>query len=94
MVETAVKTFSQRLPTYVALKEVKKRWGNGQEDIFPTAQFEKLWGDMSSLDDVECQFVVVPRVRGAQLKNQAQLDGWVRDGSAKYLESICTFSDG
>jgi hypothetical protein len=94
MVENALKTFSQRLPTYVALKEVKKRWGNGQEDVFPTAQFEKLWGDMSSLDDVECQFVVVPRVRGAQLKNQAQLDGWVRDGSAKYLESICTFADG
>jgi len=92
-VVSAVKTFSQKLPTYVALKEVKKRWGNGQEDVFPTAQFEKLWGDMSSLEDVDSQFFVVPRVRGAQLKNQAQLDGWVRDGSAKYLESICSFPD-
>jgi len=92
-VASAVKTFSQKLPTYVALKEVKKRWGNGQEDVFPTAQFEKLWGDMSSLEDVDSQFFVVPRVRGAQLKNQAQLDGWVRDGSAKYLESICSFPD-
>ena len=27
---------------YVTLKEVKKRWGHGQEDIFPVAQFEKL----------------------------------------------------
>lgn len=92
-VEAAVKLFSQKLPTYVALKEVKKRWGNGQEDVFPTVQFEKLWGDMSSLEDVECQFFVVPRARGAQLKNQAQLDGWVRDGSAKHLESICSFPD-
>lgn len=91
LVAHSVKTFSQKLPTYVALKEVKKRWGNGQEDVFPTAQFEKLWGDMSSVDDVDCQFVVVPRVRGAQLKNQSQLDGWVRDGSAQYLESICSF---
>jgi hypothetical protein len=92
-VSVAVKTFSQRLPTYAAIKEVKKRWGNGQEDVFPTAQFEKLWGDMSSLDDMDCDFVVVPRVRGAQLKNQAQLDGWLRDGSASFLESICAFQE-
>ena len=88
-----MKTFTHRLPTYVAIKQVKKRWGNGQEDVYPTAQFEKLWGDMSSLEDVECTFVVVPRVRGSQLKTQAQLDGWVRDGSADYLESICTFQE-
>eukprot|EP00980_Cylindrotheca_fusiformis_P003242 scaffold735_cov116-Cylindrotheca_fusiformis.AAC.12 len=90
-VESALRNFSHKLPTYVALKEVKKRWGHGHEDVFPTAQFEKLWGDMSSVEDVDCQFVVVPRFRGAQLKNQAQLDGWVRDGSAQYLESICSF---
>ena len=34
------------MPTYITLKEVKKRWGHGQEDIFPVSQFEKLWGDM------------------------------------------------
>ena len=33
--------------------------------------------------------VVVPRVRGQQLKEPAQLDGWLRDGSAAYLESLC-----
>jgi len=83
--------FSKQLPTYVALKDVKNRWGNGQEDIFPTAQFEKLWSDVSSLENIDCDFVVVPRVRGAQLKEQAQLDGWLRDGSAAYLDSICEF---
>jgi hypothetical protein len=72
---------------------VKKRWGQGQEDVFPTAQFEKLWSDMSSLDDIDCDFYVVPRVRGSQLKEPAQLDGWLRDGSAAYLESICSFDD-
>ena len=35
------------MPTYIRLKDVKKRWGKGQEDIFPVAQFEKLWGDMT-----------------------------------------------
>lgn len=88
-VSEAVHTFSLRLPTYTALKEVKKRWGNGQEDVFPTAQFEKLWSDMSAMDDVNCDFFVVPRHRGSQLKDVSQLDGWLRDGSAKHLETLC-----
>jgi len=90
-VSEALTAFSKRLPTYVALKDVKKRWGNGQEDVLPTAQFEKLWSDLSTLDEMDCDFVVVPRVRGAQLKEQAQLDGWLRDGSCAHLETICSF---
>ena len=78
-----------RMPTYITLKDVKKRWGHGQEDVFPVAQFEKLWGDMTALPDVDCRFVVVPRARGQQLKEPAQLDGWLRDGSAAYVESLC-----
>ncbi len=88
-VSAAIRTLAARMPTYVTLKDVKKRWGNGQEDIFPVAQFEKLWGDMSALPEVDCRFMVVPRRRGQQLKDQAQLDGWLRDGSAAYVESIC-----
>ena len=88
-VSTAIRTVAARMPTYIALKEVKKRWGHGQEDIFPVAQFEKLWGDMTALQEVDCQFLVVPRLRGQQLKDQAQLDGWLRDGSAAYVESLC-----
>jgi hypothetical protein len=90
-VADAVHVFSRRLPTYVALKEVKKRWGDGQEDVFPTAQFEKLWSDMSSLDDVDCQFYLVSRNRGSQLKDVSQLDGWLRDGSAMHLQTICSW---
>ena len=88
-VKTAIRNFATRLPTYITLKEVKKRWGQGQEDIFPVAQFEKLWGDMTSLPEIETRFVVVPRVRGQQLKDQAQLDGWLRDGSAAAVEALC-----
>ena len=80
-----------RMPTYVTLKDVKKRWGKGQEDVFPVAQFEKLWGDMTALPELHCQFVAVPRVRGQQLKEVDQLDGWLRDGSAHYVESICAW---
>ena len=77
------------MPTYITLKDVKKRWGKGQEDIFPVAQFEKLWGDMTSLPELDCRFVAVGRMRGQQLKEPAQLDAWLRDGSAAYTESLC-----
>ncbi len=90
-VQRAVRALAARLPTYIAIKEVKRRWGNAQEDIFPVAQFEKLWGDMSALPDVTAGFLLVPRQRGQQLKDVAQLDGWVRDGSREYVESRCAF---
>ncbi len=89
---TAIRNLSQRMPTYITVKEVKKRWGHGQEDIYPVAQFEKLWGDMTALPESNCRFFVVPRVRGQQLKDQAQLDGWVRDGSANYVQNLCRFA--
>jgi hypothetical protein len=90
-VATAVRNLAARMPTYITLKEVKKRWGKGQEDIFPVTQFEKLWGDMTALPELNCRFVAVPRLRGQQIKEPAQLDGWLRDGSAAYLESLCTW---
>jgi hypothetical protein len=84
-----IRSLAARMPTYITLKDVKKRWGHGQEDVFPVAQFEKLWGDMTALTEVDSRFVVVPRPRGQQLKDQAQLDGWLRDGSAAYVEKLC-----
>ncbi len=88
-VDAAVRKVAARMPSYVTIKDVKKRWGRGQEDIFPVAQFEKLWGDMTALPELDCRYVSVPRLRGQQLKDVAQLDGWVRDGSAGYVESLC-----
>ena len=85
----AVRALAARMPTYITLKDVKKRWGHGQEDVYPVAQFEKLWGDMTALPELDCRFVVVPRLRGQQLKEPAQLDGWLRDGSAAYVEGLC-----
>jgi hypothetical protein len=92
-VNDAVRALAARVPTYVTLKDVKKRWGKGQEDIFPVAQFEKLWGDMTTLPELDCRFVLVPRVRGQQLKEPAQLDAWLRDGSAAYTESLCAWRE-
>ena len=88
-VAAAVHSLAEKMPTYIAIKDVKRRWGNGQEDVYPVTQFEKLWGDMTSLPDLEHRFVAVSRMRGQQLKEPAQLDGWLRDGSAAYLASIC-----
>ena len=93
-VDEAVRNLAARMPTYVTLKDVKKRWGYGQEDIFPVAQFEKLWGDMTALPELRSMFILVPRLRGQQLKDPAQLDGWLRDGSAAYVESLVESWDG
>ncbi|MCA9037915.1 MAG: hypothetical protein KDA91_22465, partial [Planctomycetaceae bacterium] len=90
-VAEAVRSLGSRMPTYITLKDVKKRWGRGQEDVFPVSQFEKLWGDMTTLPDARCSFLVVSTLRGQQLKDPAQLDGWMRDGSAAFVESLCHF---
>ena len=92
-VAQALRRMAARMPTYVTLKDVKKRWGRGQEDIFPVTQFEKLWGDMTALPEMECRYVVVPRLRGQQLKEVAQLDGWLRDGSSLYVEDLCDWQE-
>ncbi|MGO8836357.1 MAG: UTP--glucose-1-phosphate uridylyltransferase [Limisphaerales bacterium] len=88
-VAAAVRALAARVPTYVTIKDVKKRWGQGQEDIFPVSQFEKLWVDMTALPEIKSRFAVVPRLRGQQLKDQSQLDGWLRDGSAAHVEQLC-----
>jgi hypothetical protein len=92
-VHAAVRIMAQRMPTYVTIKDVKKRWGNGQEDVFPVMQFEKLWGDMSMLPELHSGFMQVSRQRGQQLKDQAQLDSWLRDGSAQGIAALCDWID-
>ena len=89
---SAVRRLAGRMPSYITLKDVKKRWGKGQEDVFPVAQFEKLFVDMTALDEIDCAYAVVSRQRGQQLKEPAQLDGWLRDGSAEYVESLGVFN--
>jgi hypothetical protein len=88
-VSKAIRSVAARMPTYITIKDVKKRWGKGQEDVFPVTQYEKLWGDITALDGLHCGFVAVPRFRGQQLKEPAQLDGWWRDGSAEYVNALC-----
>jgi hypothetical protein len=61
---------------------------DGTEDVFPVTQFEKILGDMSVLPGISCNYLVVPRLRGQQLKDPAQLDGWLRDGSAAHIDGM------
>jgi hypothetical protein len=91
-VAAAVRQLAARIPTYITIKDVKKRWGQGQEDVYPVSQFEKLWVDMTGLPEVKTSFAVVPRLRGQQLKDQAQLDGWLRDGSAGFVNDLCCWA--
>jgi len=87
-----VRAMASHLPTYVTIKEVKRRWGHGQEDVFPVSQTEKLWSDMTSLPSVKCGYAVVPRMRGQQLKDVSQLDPWVNDGSLATVTDLCAFN--
>jgi UDP-N-acetylglucosamine pyrophosphorylase len=92
-VRNNIMKIAQQMPTYITLKEVKKRWGKGQEDIYPITQFEKLWGDMTTLPGLSTEYVHVPRRRGQQLKEVSQLDGWLRDGSAAYINELCDWDE-
>lgn len=87
----AIHNIEKRIPTYVTIKNVKYVWGSGQEDVYPVAQFEKLWGDMSSLEDLSVNYISVPRHRGLQLKDPSLLDMWLNDGSFEYIKSKCIF---
>jgi hypothetical protein len=93
-VAAAVRKLAERMPAYITLKDVKRRWGRGQEDVFPVAQFEKLFIDMTALPELDCRYVLVSRRRGQQLKEPAQLDGWLRDGSADYVAGLCEWPPG
>ncbi len=88
----AIREVAARMPSYIILKDVKRRWGKGQEDVFPVAQFEKLFVDMTALPEIRCSYAVVSRQRGQQLKEPAQLDGWVRDGSADYVNALAQWN--
>ena len=87
----AIRRMAQRVPTYVTIKDVKRRWGHGQEDVYPVAQFEKLWGDMTALADIPCGYLAVSRLRGQQLKSPADLDAWANDGSREFVAGLCDF---
>lgn len=47
---------------------------------------------MSALPDVPCGYIAVPRLRGQQMKDPAQLDGWVTDGRKDFVASLCSFT--
>lgn len=87
----AVRHMAHRLPTYVTIKDVKRRWGHGQEDVYPVAQFEKLWSDMTALPEIASGYLAVGRRRGQQLKEPAELEEWVNDGSKAYVAGLCEF---
>ena len=87
----SIRNIEKKIPTYVTIKNVKYLWGGGQEDVYPVAQFEKLWGDMTRLHDLTVSYVSVSRYRGMQLKEPSLLDRWANDGSLDYVKNKCTF---
>ena len=51
-------------------------------------QYEKLWGDITMLEEFPVQFFAVPRLRGQQLKESALLDHWALDGSKEHITRL------
>jgi UDP-N-acetylglucosamine pyrophosphorylase len=91
IINNAIRSVENKMPTYVTLKNVKYLWGSGQEDVYPVAQFEKLWGDMTDLRDLKVSYIEVSRHRGQQLKEPSQLDRWFVDGSFEYVREKTKF---
>lgn len=91
-IDARVRAVMQRLPTYVAIKDAIRRWGHAQEDVFPVAQWERLFGDFSALPDLRCAYLAVPRPRGQQLKDPGLLDLYAQDGSLGYAEARAEFA--
>ncbi len=87
----AIHSIEKRIPTYVTIKDVRQFRGGGQEDVYPVAQFEKLWGDMTGLKDLKAAYVAVSRHRGMQLKEPSLLDMWANDGSFDYVKNKVSF---
>ncbi len=90
-VRAAIRELAARLPRYAVLKHIRRNLGGGHEDLLPVLQVEQLWGDLTLLPDVEAAYAAVRRRRGGQLKEPAQLDAWLCDGSAEFVEGLCTF---
>ena len=84
-VTAAIRHLAAKMPTYITLKEVKKRWGHGQEDIFPVTQFEKLWVDMTGA--AGGGFPV--RGRAAAARPATQGPGPTRRLAARRLGGLC-----
>jgi UDP-N-acetylglucosamine pyrophosphorylase/galactokinase/mevalonate kinase-like predicted kinase len=90
-ISEAIRSVERKIPTYITLKNVKQLRSSGHEDLYPVAQFEKLWGDMSGLRNLKAGYVAVPRLRGQQLKEPSQLDRWFIDGSFEYARDKTCF---
>ena len=88
--QEAIRTLVNRMPTYLTLKEVKRQAENGSLGVFPVAQVEHLWGDLTALPASNCGYFLVDRQRGRQLKSPAELDEWVAR-CATHLEGLCVW---
>jgi len=63
----------------------------GDEAVY-RAHFRNYAANLrSAFKGVEWAEEQARRLRGQQLKDAAQLDGWVTDGSRDHVESLCAF---
>ena len=76
------------MPTYLTIKNVRDARDQGQQAIYPVAQVENLWGDLTTLPEANCGYFEVERRRGQQLKEPSQLDSWLACCS-DFVRNLC-----
>ena len=83
-ITTAIRNLAAKMPTYITLKDVKKRWGHGQEDIFPGHAIREALGRH---DRAAGDRLALPR-RPAPPRPAAQGSGAARRLAARRLRGL------
>jgi len=91
-IDRAIRRIEKRIPTYVTMKDIRQADESGEEGIYPVIQCEKLWGDMTRLEEMKVGYLAVEYWRAQQLKDPDLLDHWIREGSLDHLSRLTTFN--
>jgi len=84
----SVRRLAIRMPTYITLKDVKKRWGKGRK-MSSRCAIREAMGRHDRPAGAEMPLCSGTANARPATQGGAQLDGWLRDGSAAYVEGLC-----
>ena len=65
--------------------------GEGPGGYISRGSVRKTMGRYDGTAELDCSYLSVPRMRGQQLKEVSELDGWLSDGSASYIAGLCGY---
>lgn len=81
----SVDKLAEKIKTYVVLKHIADDMGNGIQNVYPTVQFEKLYGDL--VGQLNPNFLLVPKaLRHTQMKTVSDIYNTVSDRTLDILK--------